>query len=737
MEIELVEHTLTRLQHSIYNEYADAFAIIHQNMTAVLEITGVVNPSGQTLNANTKAAARSAFESTKQRFFNHLLCSMKVPTLIRRIENDLSAGLAPVVQLVSTGEALMDRRLAKVPTSEWGDLSIDLTPREYVIEYLAHAFPTQLHKEVTDPESGKKTSVPGDRRGRQPDREPGGLRSQGHADRASGRTPAGTGCAGPADAPLRTRARGRNHRAHPKGAADRRRKGSPTGAAPQEQQLEPDRDHRVHEREEGDPDLLAQRRDRQVVPRGPGMPEPAPADALPARGGMAGRSGNPGTGKNTPDAPGVCADIPSDLHETSRASGASSRRLRGASTVSVRSRADSGTHRRTMGADDQALFKPADNFESQYALAALRQFFAHVTNGKVNGYSPELLYEKTGLKIVDHEGALLKTLPPMEQVLNRLLALRIEEQNFLFGELETIIDANIEQAIEAGTYNQGVEEIKADSVQMVNRETLYTDEHTGAETELVELKRRVRTKPLTAEGAVKAGATHGDGTKQYRLVVNQRSKRAGLVVQTATWYNEEGKAEPRVRILRPTIRLAMSAAELELSQWEHASAERWEETWNKEVEAVPEYEETRIWLVTGLLLPIWNRLPSEDMRVRRTTTDDGEPMVGRMLTMGEVSRTLERFGRENAVQVTPEEVWEQMENQGASFSLQENLRLARRRVMGIERMEVAGAYGSAVETLKKLGCRTEVIYYQTRVFAPTVRTLKKVLQRYPLTGGGA
>ena len=40
-------------------------------------------PSG-TLNRQAKAAARSAFESHKQRFFNHLITAMKMPTLIAR-----------------------------------------------------------------------------------------------------------------------------------------------------------------------------------------------------------------------------------------------------------------------------------------------------------------------------------------------------------------------------------------------------------------------------------------------------------------------------------------------------------------------------------------------------------------------------------------------------------------------------------------------------------------------------
>ncbi len=92
-----------------------------------------------TLNAQAKSAARSAFESAKQRFFNHLITAMKTPSLIAAIERDLEAGHAAVIQIVSTGEALMERRLAEIPTEEWGDVQVDITPREYVLDYLAHS----------------------------------------------------------------------------------------------------------------------------------------------------------------------------------------------------------------------------------------------------------------------------------------------------------------------------------------------------------------------------------------------------------------------------------------------------------------------------------------------------------------------------------------------------------------------------------------------------------------------
>ena len=52
----------------------------------------------------------------------------------------------------------------------------------------------------------------------------------------------------------------------------------------------------------------------------------------------------------------------------------------------------------------------------------------------------------------------------MSRFLNRLLALPIAEQNQLFAALEERIEANIEQAVEAGTFEVGVETVRADSL---------------------------------------------------------------------------------------------------------------------------------------------------------------------------------------------------------------------------------------------------------------------------------
>ena len=149
VEVDILEHPLTDEQRRIYDSYAGAFKIIHANIHEALKATGIADGES-TLNRNAKSAAISAFEGAKQRFFGHLLTSMKCPSLIRAIEADLEAGRSAVVQLVSTGEALMERRIARIPPSEWNDLSIDLTPREYVLDFLEHAFPVQLQEPFED-----------------------------------------------------------------------------------------------------------------------------------------------------------------------------------------------------------------------------------------------------------------------------------------------------------------------------------------------------------------------------------------------------------------------------------------------------------------------------------------------------------------------------------------------------------------------------------------------------------
>lgn len=133
IEYDPLEHVLTPAQIGIYDAYADVWTIIHQALGEVLKATNVVDRiSGDTLNGQALGAAMSRFESGKQRFFSQLLISMKMPSLIRAIEAELAAGHVAVVQLVSTSEAMLERRLASLSPEERANLDLELSPREYV-----------------------------------------------------------------------------------------------------------------------------------------------------------------------------------------------------------------------------------------------------------------------------------------------------------------------------------------------------------------------------------------------------------------------------------------------------------------------------------------------------------------------------------------------------------------------------------------------------------------------------
>jgi hypothetical protein len=133
VEYEILEHCLTQEQIAVYDAYAEAWAIIHANLKDALEATRIVDgDSGDTLNSGAKASALSVFEGTKQRFFAQLLLSMKLPSLLPAIETALENDNSVVVQLVSTAEAMLERRLADLSDEEREHLEIDLSPREYV-----------------------------------------------------------------------------------------------------------------------------------------------------------------------------------------------------------------------------------------------------------------------------------------------------------------------------------------------------------------------------------------------------------------------------------------------------------------------------------------------------------------------------------------------------------------------------------------------------------------------------
>ena len=728
VEVEILEHPLTPEQRRIYDAYAGAFKIIHRNIEEALKATGIVDGE-DTLNRNAKSAALSAFEGAKQRFFGHLLTAMKCPSLIRAIEADLASGRSSVIQLVSTGEALMERRIAEIPASEWDDLSVDLTPRETVIEFLAHAFPVQLQEPFTD-ESGNLFSRPvfdGD--GNPVLCQEAVARRDALIEKLAALPPVPSAL----DQIVQ-------HFGHEAVA-------EVTGRSRRVLRISDARGERLALRSRPASANLAEtaafmdaRKRILVFSMAGGTGRSYHADLSCANTqrrihyllepGWRADQAIQGLGRthrtHQASAP-LFRPVTTDVKGERRFIATIARRLDSLGAI-TRGQRDSQT---AMGGDDQALFRESDNLESLYAKAALRRFYIALWRGNIPGWSLDRFADATGLKLV-HEGNLKEDLPPMPRFLNRLLALPIDEQNQLFAELEERIAANIEQAMEAGAYEVGVETVRADSLAIAGRETLFEHPGTGAVTELVEIVRRDRLEPLAADIALDIGAREPGPDKKPRLAVNTRSKRAAVILPAPSRMFDDGGVQERVRLVRPATRETMARAELDASNWRRADEPHWRMLWEHEIAELPSHRESRFWLAAGLLLPVWDRLPAENMRVRRLATDTGEALIGRVLDAEQVAAVRTAFGLDGALAMTGAEAFEAVMGRGSALALANGWRLARRRIMGADRIEIEGPADTDTALLKRIGCTVEIVSWRARAFAPGAEVLDRVLERWPL-----
>jgi hypothetical protein len=717
VEYELIEHRLTDEQIRIYDAYAGAFSIIHNNLDAAMRAANITGETGA-LNAQAKSAARSAFESAKQRFFNHLITAMKTPSLIASVERDLKDGHAAVIQIVSTGEALMERRLAEIPTEEWADVQVDITPREYVLDYLAHSFPTQLYEPFTTGE-GDLSSRPVFRDG-QPVQCRDAVARRGRLIEKLASLPAVHGALDQIVQRFGTdtvaEVTGRSRRIIRKRGAD--------GV-----------DRLVVENRAGSANLGETQAFMDDAKRilvfsdagGTGRSYHAELSAKNRRlrthylleagwRADAAIQGLGRTNRTNQAQPPLFRPIATNVKAEKRFLSTIARRLDTLGAITKGQRQTGG----------QGLFRPEDNLESHYARDALRQLYTLLVSGKIADCSLQAFEDATGLKLTDSNG-IKDDLPPITTFLNRLLALTIDLQNILFAAFEQLLTARIEGAIASGTYDVGLETLKAESFVVTARQAIYTHPGTSAETRLLTIMQRARNRPVTLDEALESSSD-----PRALLLVNTQSGRAAVQLPARSFMLDDGEVERRVRLIRPMENTAMPLAAMPQTHWQEADRGSFARAWLAEVAAVPEFADSEIHIVAGLLLPIWKRLPNESTRVYRLQTDNGERIVGRKVSPAWVA-TVKETGASN---LPPDAAFTALLDGKTIVDLTEALQLRRVRVMGANRIELTGFTDTMRDRLRAYGLFSEIISWKLRFFVPIDATgsavLAKVLESYPV-----
>jgi hypothetical protein len=160
---------------------------------------------------------------------------------------------------------------------------------------------------------------------------------------------------------------------------------------------------------------------------------------------------------------------------------------------------------------------------------------------------------------------------------------------------------------------------------------------------------------------------------------------------------------------------------LSRSFWRHVDEASFRALWDAEVaEARDRVEIETVHIATGLLLPVWHKLPADDVRVWRIVDEaTGESRLGRIISADMLAATAESFDVADAVRLTPSDLIAAAAlHEGAPIEALPGARLARVRVNGQPRLEIRDYPFERLDWLKSLGCFTEIISYRTRLFIP-------------------
>ncbi|WP_230771740.1 strawberry notch family protein [Sphingomonas sp. Leaf4] len=707
VEYDVLRHELTPLQIEIYDAFADAWAIIHADMEAAMQITGIVDEmGGRTLNSGAKASARSRFESTKQRFFGQVLLSMKLPSVIAETERHLAAGQSVVMQLVSTAESILTRRLDAMTPEERAEPDISLSPIETVIDYLMRAFPTRQMETYSD-ENGNTFSRPMVDTAGNPVHNPQALAARDALVEQLCALPPIQSALDAIIAHFGTdqvaEVTGRSKRLVP--ASDGRQK-------------------------------LETRSSRAAQAEAAAFMAGTKRILAFSDAGGTGRSYHASLHAANQQQrvhfllePGWRADRAIQglgrTHRTHQASTPLFRpvttdckgELRFTSTIARRLDALGALTRGQRQTGGQGLFDPADNLESSYARAALVTWFHLLNDGKLKSTSLSDFVRRTGLRLHDADGVLVEDLPPIQRWLNRLLALPIALQNAIFDEFLALVETRIAAARDAGTLDVGVETILVDRATVIEDRLLRTDPGTGATSHLLTIEIERRKNPIALERILKLADQAG---RSGALMRNARSGMVALRLSGRPWMDAEGLAIPRIELQRPCRSEYMRADDLFESAWERVDRATFEAAWAAEVtEAIEQTDTETICLATGLLLPIWSALPSDHMAVNRIVDRDGRSWLGRLVFEQHLVQLYGKLGLASAEAMPPAAIARAVLS-GRSVEVSQPFAMTIRRslVNGQHRVELVDAPAARLPWLKALGCFTEIIQYRTRVFVP-------------------
>lgn len=741
-----IEHQLSEDQRRKYDEFADAWQLVSDNVKETLVSTGGAG------NSKAVSAVMSAFWGGQQRFFNQMLTAMQMPSIISDAKKQLDDGNSVVFQLVNTNEATQERAIQeqKARGEEVNPEELDLSPRDILIGFVEHSFPTTKYIQVENEEGDLEWRPMTDAEGNPMD-DPLALEAkQELLDRLRmmklDNNPLEMildefGSENVAEITGRSRRREQVRNADGEMETVLKRRSPKTREAEIDEFNAGKRKVLVFSDAGGTgKSFHADRRFANTTKRVHYLVQAGwRADSALQGFGRTHRSN-----EMQPPEYVLCS---TNIKGHQRFISTVARRLAqlGSLTAGDRSSAGSG------------VFSEEDNLENQYADGAVKQLFHnlfHDDRGRFNivcknlGFLKVKLDRKEGSKevnsLLDENGVLDPSkIPDVPTFLNRILNCRVSVQNQLFDDFSELMHDAIEKAKDEGKYDPGLEKLQGDKIEETSRTQLWNDGKGTGSTDIVEVGVSKKTKRVDFETALARIRAKSDG-RDYFFAINRTSGNVYAFAETHnTKTDAAGRITTKLMCLAPDGKLKSDATTANVrTEGENPNFDRLLDTeapavWNAAIGKIPDMDVTKRYFVHGTLLPIWDRLGARDPRIFRIAPTGGNSsFLGLEIKADQVNDVLRRFGKSaQAVELTPEMVINRIVKDGKRVPLlKDGWGLKRARVNGDYRIELEGV--EDVKTLQKLeqdGLGTiERIAYVPRFFIPrTEDGVSRFLTAYP------
>lgn len=688
VEYETITHMITDPQKELYDHLARAWQKVLQNISEAVEVNNT--------SKNAKAAAMSAFWSTHQRFFNLIILTIQFPAVAKDIQKHLDEGDAIIIQLTNTNEAQTKRALAdakgKDLNREISLESLDISPKSMLIEYLMNSFPIVQFEDYEDSDGNINQRPVLDRNGE----AVYNLESVRHRDELINSIQEDLVIPqGPLDTFISTfgadniaEVTGRTIRLVDKEdpvsgeitKIEQRR--TPAHSKKEIKEFLNDERRILIFSEAGgtggsfhaDKRINNQRRRIHYVYQ-PGWR----ADVAVQGFGRSHRSN-----QVVPPLFKLCS---TNINAQKRFLSSIARRLEQLGALTKGQRTTGG----------QGILDNSFNFESQYAKDALQLLYYDIQHTGLP-ISMDDLQSMMGLNLmtkIDGVEQINKDLiQDIKKFLNRILSLEIDIMNVLFAAFENKMNGLINQAKSSGNYDEGIMHIKAEETKLIEEIPIFKHERTGAEAILTTLQLRVKV-PKRSWLHIFEKSTSSDF---HGFFQQKNSKRIYAMFYAFSSTDPGGHTIKYFERLGISHQSMCDNMELE-GQYDRIDNNTTEFIWKEEYNETPDTKNEVHSLIKGLLLPIWKKIPGDNI-VNRYIDDEGKSHLGRFISQNHLPHVRTLFNLNNNLSIS--EIVRKL-NQGCIIEMDNGMKLRSTSIQSIPSVEFTNVSSSLINQLQSYG----------------------------------